>query len=513
MRRSIIEILRNRIDVCPDKTFASDDNRVISYREFDMESQKVGTALFRMGIVNKKTCIFIDKSVNTLIAMFGSLYSNSFYCVMDVRSPENRIETILQTFQPDIIITDSSYNEKILEISKQSVPVVLIEELLKENIDFNALDKIIEKCIDTDPAYVLFTSGSTGIPKGTIVTHRAIISYVESVISVFDLNSDMILGNQTPFYFSMSILDIFVTVYTGGTLIIIPRKLFSFPIKVIEYLNENRINTIYWVPTALSIIANRDTFSALKPSCLSKVLFAGEVMPVKQLNYWMKSLPDVLFANLYGPTEITDTGTYYIVDREFLENERLPIGKAFPNCDVLLIKDNDEKATGEEPGEICFRGSFLGEGYYNDPVKTAEVFSQNPLNHSYPEKIYRTGDLGKYNSNGELLFLSRKDFQIKRNGYRIELGEIEANISAIQGINNCVTVFDQQKEKIVLFYSGSMETSELWGMINDNLVKYMRPDSIVKLKGIPINANGKYDRQGLLDKLKKGVYSDGRSDS
>lgn len=249
----------------------------------------------------------------------------------------------------------------------------------------------------------------------------------------------------------------------------------------------------------MSIVANRNTFDVLCPQYLTKIMFAGEVMPVKQLNYWIKYLPDCMFANLYGPTEITDTGTFYIVNRVFADDEPLPIGNSFTNSEVLLLNDRDELVRDNEEGEICFRGSFLGYGYYDNWEKTTEVFCQNPLNTHYREFIYRTGDIGKYNEYGEILYISRKDFQIKRNGYRIELGEIENSVAAIPDIFNCVCIYDSNTMKIVLYYVGKIDEEQLSDILEERLVRYMKPDYIFKRSSIPINANGKYDRQ-LLEK-------------
>lgn len=301
----------------------------------------------------------------------------------------------------------------------------------------------------------------------------------------------------------MSILDIFSTIVSGATFNIIPKMYFSFPVKLIEHLNTYKINTIYWVPSALSIVANLKTLDVIKPKYLKKILFAGEVMPTKQLNTWMEKLPDAMYANLYGPTEITDTCTYYIVNRKFKDEETLPIGIPFDNCDILILNEKNKLQEKNEAGELCVRGSFLGMGYYNNPDKTNEVFVQNPLNKNYPELIYRTGDLVKYNEFGELIYFGRKDFQIKHMGYRIELGEIEANISAIDGILSCACVYDTTTSRIVLFYqSNTIDEETVSTEAKNRLVSYMRPNVIIKLDRMPFNANGKIDRVKLKGMVK-----------
>ncbi len=505
MKKNILDYLEESADRNPDKIVFEEADEKISYQQFRKRARLIGSSILKQGIIRGRIAVYLDKSIDCLAAMFGILYSGSLYCVLDTRSPLERISIILKTLSPELIITDEEHSDSIYNCVNESDKCTLLEDLQRDAEDEALLFRTLVHSIDTDPAYILFTSGSTGMPKGTVVSHRAVMNYAGSVIETFGLNETVVFGSQTPFYFSMSVLDIFVTILVGGTLVIIPRMLFSFPMRLIEFLNQHKVNTIYWVPTAMCIIANRNTFEVVCPAYLTKILFAGEVMPVKQLNYWIKYLPNCLFANLYGPTEITDTGTFYIVDRAFSDDESLPIGKSFINSDVLLLNDSDELVQDNEEGEICFRGSFLGYGYYNDWEKTSKVFCQNPLNTHYPEFIYRTGDIGKYNEYGEILYISRKDFQIKKNGYRIELGEIENNVAAIPNIHNCVCIYDSDFMKIILYYVGNMDEKQLLDILEKRLPKYMMPDYIFKRSSIPVNANGKYDRQLLEQEYKERI--------
>ena len=252
----------------------------------------------------------------------------------------------------------------------------------------------------------------------------------------------------------MSVTDLFSTVKCGGTYNIIPKEYFSFPVKLIEYINDRKINTLYWVPSALGIAFNWNLFEYIAPQYIQTVLFAGEVMPSKYLNYWKKYLPHCTFANLFGPTETTDICTFYVVDRDFSDDEAIPIGRSCDNCDVMLIKDDGTPALPGEEGEMMVRGSFLADGYYNDDKKTVSAFIQNPLNDKYPEKVYRTGDIARLNEKGEFIYINRRDFQIKRMGYRIELGEIETAANSLCGVISAAAVYEQKKEKIILIYEG-----------------------------------------------------------
>lgn len=495
--KNILEYLEQSTIAFPEKIAFTDENSEITYFDFTEKSKAIGTYLSKLQSKSAPIAVYMDKSVENLVAFIGVVYSGNFYVVIDSQMPIDRINTIFKTLSPVAVLTDENHQEKAnqLEFSGQ---VLLYEDAVSTEIEEDILQTIRSKSIDTDPLYALFTSGSTGVPKGAVICHRSVIAYAEWVKEAFDIDETAVFGNQTPFYFSMSVLDIFSTIKTGATLHIIPKKLFSFPIKLLEYMNERKVNTIYWVPSALCIIANWKALKYVQLPFLNKVLFAGEVMPTKQLNYWISNIPDALFANLYGPTEITDICTYYVVNRKFSDDEPLPIGNACNNCDVLVINSEGKEAKDGEEGELCVRGSFLALGYYNNPVKTAEAFVQNPVNPYYPEIVYKTGDLVKYNEFGELLYITRKDFQIKHMGYRIELGEIETAVSSLEKIACCACIYDDKKDYIVLIYQGNgLDDKAVLDGIKDKIPKYMYPNKLVRVKQMPHNQNGKIDRAWL----------------
>ena len=284
----------------------------------------------------------------------------------------------------------------------------------------------------------------------------------------------------------------------GSTIVLIPDHLSAFPAAILQLLQEKKVSFIFWVPTIMVNIANMNLLDKIQLPDLRLCWFAGEVFPTKQFNYWHGELPRVLFANLYGPIEITLDCTYFKVEREIRDEEPIPIGFPCRNTDVLILDEDDrEVAEAGREGELCIRGTSLAMGYYNNPEKTAAAFVQNPLNSAYPEIIYRTGDVVYRNSFGEIVFKGRKDTLIKHLGYRIELGEIEhVIINKLKLVRNGCIVYNNQKKEITLFYEAEQEVnvSEFRTRIGKELPKYMVPMAFHCLSELQRNTNGKIDR-------------------
>lgn len=507
MMNSIVCWLEKTANLMSDKEAVCDCNGMITYGEY----RNMGVAIAyniisiqrRKLLSNKKPIvIYMPKGKEMLISFVGVAYSGNFYSPIDIEMPLKRVDKILDTLKPSIVVTTSELRDRFEQFDYQGDYIIYDDIEYYSSMDECVLS-VSEKIVDTDLLYVLFTSGSTGVPKGVSINHRAVIDYIEWVVNTFKINSIDRFGNQAPFYFDNSILDIYSCMMTGATLYIIPKDLFHQVVPLLKYLKTNSINTIFWVPSALVVISKLKALKNVDLSnTLSRVLFCGEVMPNKQLNIWRKFLPNVLYANLYGPTEITDACTCYIVDREFSDHEVLPIGKAMNNTDVFVLDDNDHLVIGEEVGELCVRGTCLSSGYYNNPEKTKEVFVQNPLNTAVSDVIYRTGDLVKYNEYGELIFLARKDYQIKHRGHRIELGEIETVVSSLDEITLCCCLYNQDRQEITLFLDVEIDSNTLIERIGTMIPEYMIPGRVITLKSFPMNLNGKIDREKLKELMK-----------
>lgn len=493
---NILSYLEASAKNLPDKIAIADDKETASFCQWHTMAKAIGTMIARKtGVVRKPVIVFVDRKIEGLIGFMGVVESGNFYVPIDCKMPYSRVKLIHDVLSPIAAITMTTKDDAILNAINYTGLRLKYEEAKESEEDKELLNAIRSQMIDTDPVYSIFTSGSTGVPKGVVLSHRGMIDLTEWLCDTFHFTEEDALGNQTPFYFDGSVKDICICLKSGATLNVIGKKYFTFPKTLIPFLNERKITAILWATSAIMLIGNSDILSVDLPKHLRLVTFAGEAMPAKQLKVWMQKLPNVTYANLYGPTEITVDCTYYIVDREFSDDEYIPIGNACRNMQIIVLNDNNELVGIDEPGELCVRGTGVALGYYNNKDKTQEVFVQNPLHDLYEDKIYRTGDIVKYNKYGELVFVSRKDFQIKHKGNRIELGEIEAAVNFIPEVTNAACIFDQSNDKIILFYTTNEgQELDIINLVKDKIPVYMFPEVIRHITAMPYNMNGKIDR-------------------
>ena len=495
MQKSVIEYLAATAAKYPQKNAVQDSIGSITFSELLRSASLIANEIKLMGLWKQPIGVYIPKGCKMVQAFAGINLSGNFYVPLDTKSPDSRIISILNVLESNVIITDLAHENQLRGVCDKQL--IVIEDVLVNASEVKcSIEEYLSDQIDTDPVYSIFTSGSTGTPKGVVISHRGVIDYIDWAISTFGFESDAIIGNQAPFYFDNSTLDIYLMYATGATLDIIPEMYFSFPAKLVDYMNDHKISFVFWVPFALINVANFDIFKDKKPQYLKDVIFAGEVMPNKHLNYWRRHLPECRYANLYGPTEITVDCTYYIVNREFSDDESLPIGFPCRNSDVLILVDQQREAVVNEEGELCVRGSSLALGYYNDWDKTQKAFIQNPLNKHYPETIYCTGDIVYKNDRGEIIYVGRKDSQIKHNGYRIELGEIENAVLASKMVDNCCAVYDFTNKQIVLYYQAQEELnlSVFRKAVSTKIPRYMIPTVYHREEILKQNGSGKIDR-------------------
>lgn len=499
---NVLGFLERTVDRFPNKTAIEDEHESITYQALKQRIEQIGTAISQnTDAVNSPIVVMIDRNAASICSFLGIVESHNFYVPVDASQPVERIKIIFSEIKPVMVI--SVHHNLPQGIICDGLPVLEYEDIININAEPNLLHERQNNFIDTDPLYAICTSGSTGVPKGVLISHRSVLDFIPVFTKTFRLSSEDVFGNQAPFDFDVSVKDIYSAFFLGATVFIIPKVCFVMPKKLVEVLDDKKITTIVWAVSALCIVSGVNSFKYRVPQHLSKIMFSGEVMPIKALNIWRSYFPKAMFVNLYGPTEITCNCTYYVVDREFADNEKLPLGVPFENEDVLVLNGDNQAVKGGEEGEICVRGTCLALGYYNNPERTKQAFVQNPLNDKYPELIYRTGDLAKLTESGELVFSGRKDFQIKHMGHRIELEEIEANINAVPGVIRACCLFDESKNKIVAFHMGTTDKTEIIEDMKKRLPKYMIPNIFIKQEKMPLTKNGKIDRKLLRTEYDK----------
>ena len=507
---NILELLERSAERFPDRPAFGDPEKDISFRELVRKARAAGELLAADVPSESPVAFYLEKSVDAVTAMFGAVYAGGFYSFIDVRQPAARAQKVLDVLEPAVLITDEENAEKAEELSFGGRRI-LLKDLLEQAGKILSgqeaplspvLARIRSAMTDTAPLYVNFTSGSTGTPKGVAVCHRSVIEFIAHFAPLFQVTEEDIFGNQAPFDFDVSVKDIYSGLYTGAKVQIIPREYFSNPTQLMDYLCEKKTTILIWAVSAMCFVSIMNALDYRIPETVRAVGFSGEVMPIKQLNVWKKYLPDAMYVNLYGPTEITCNCTYYVLDpgKEYGLEEVIPAGTAFENEKVFLLDEENQEVDPSDlsgEGEICVGGTCVALGYYRDPERTAAAFVQNPLNDRYPERIYRTGDIGRYDADGNLVYVSRKDFQIKHLGHRIELGEVEADTMARDGVSRACCIYDAKKKRLILFYTGERDKKDLEKELKEILPPFMVPNKTIRLEEMPLNKNGKIDRHAL----------------
>jgi D-alanine--poly(phosphoribitol) ligase subunit 1 len=512
LKINVAEFLLDSAIKWPNRVAIKDEVCQLTYGQLLADSYKLAELLRSRGVEKDLPVIlFIPKSCKALVGITSITLAGGIYVPVDSSSPAERLRGIFEKLGDSILLClDATYDLAVsagFDLARiVKVPADTLDHELLIDIEtlVDTAKKGIADLIDLDPCYVIFTSGSTGSPKGVTISHRSVIDYIEWALGQYPISENHRLASQAPFYFDNSTLDIYLTFASGATLYLPPERVYGFPKLALDYLDQWKITTVFWVPSVLVAIANSGLLGTAAPKSLQHVLFAGEQMPIPQINLWVEALPGVLFSNLYGPTEITVDCTAFTFYEAF-NGDNLPIGFACKNTQVLILNQSNKLCADGEIGELCVRGTSLALGYWNDPERSSEVFIQNPLETRFRDLIYRTGDLACRDKNGCIAFMGRIDSQIKLNGYRIELGEVEAAAAKVSGVGRCAAMHDKKRKTITLFIqplgSLTMELANIRRALSQYLPKYMMPSEIITIEEFDLNQNGKIDRIKLASIL------------
>lgn len=497
MITSVLDYLEATACKFKHKTAFISPKEQLTFLELMNTAKKIGSFIAEKTAPKNPVVVYMEKGVSCISAYLGAVYSGCFYVPVDSKMPLERVRLILDTLKPSVIIYDDSTAVACEQLAC-SCCTASYSKALEHETDESLIEKVRKHIKSTDLLYVLFTSGSTGIPKGVTISHLAVMDFAEWICNKFNLTEENTLCSQAPFYFDASVPDLYIPLKTGATTYIPPKLYYTFPKKILAYIEKNQINTLIWVPSALCNVVNCNALSLYSPESVKLVIFCGEIMPCKHLNVLKKHLKNATFVNMYGPTEATYACMYYIIDRDFRDDEILPLGTACENTEILLIGDDEKPVITEgEKGEICILGQCLSSGYYAAPQKTMEAFVQNPVNSCFNEIMYKTGDLAYYDESGNLIFAGRKDHQIKRLGHRIELGEIESSVLSVDRVESACCIFDENSSEIIAVYTGNTSESSIKNVLKDKLPAYMLPNLIKNIQSMPMNLNGKIDRIAL----------------
>lgn len=496
MEKSILSYWDKSLALYSNKVIYQDESSALTFYDVYDISRRIGSYLAERVRPESPVAILSGRHIYTPCCFLGVVQAGCFYAPMDATMPKARLRQLLSVIKAECMLVDRE-NALLAEELGFSGDIYVFEDILHTPINEKKLVQAQMGLNVNTPLYVIFTSGSTGIPKGVITSHLSLMNYIDAVCQVLNITEHDVLGGQAPLDYIAAVRDIYIPLKTGASTVIIPKDQFAMPKALFETLNRYRVTTLCWSVAGLEIPAKLNAFRDCKLEYVKKVLFSGSVMPCKYLRRWQENLPETTFINQYGPTEATASCTYYVVPRIVEEDDVLPIGVPYMNYSILLLSEDNAAVPNGEIGEICVKGPGLALGYYGDAERTAVSFVQNPLNTNYRELIYKTGDLGRWNQDGNLEFHGRIDRQIKHMGHRIELGEIEETANKIPGVDSCCALYHKDKELLYLFYTGVEQNKEIILYFRNNMPGFMVPRRVVYLKELPALPNGKPDMKAL----------------
>ena len=509
----------------PEKDALTLRDERMTYGELEIESNRLASGLSGIGLQKgERAGIYMNRCIASIVGVFGILKAGATYVPIDPLCPPARLSYIVNKCGIKHLVTTQDKLANIEQVFPAQSPLENILVMDGPDSDNRSLgsaklfgwrdmkgiateDAIRTNVIDSDLAYILFTSGSTGNPKGVMLSHLNSLTFVNSAHDFFGIRMEDRFSNICPLHFDMSVFDLYVAFRAGATVVIIPETTTIFPVKLAEIIAKNRITVWNSVPSALSLLAGYRNLARHDLSSLRLILFAGEQFPLKYLRRLKDAVPGARFCNMYGQTE-ANSSTYYWVDQLPPDaTASLPIGRSLPNFDVFSLDEDGRPVTepGRE-GELYVRASTVALGYWGEGEKTEKAFVKNPLLPDLKERVYKTGDLVSLDSRGNYVFLGRKDHMIKSRGYRIEIGEIETVLNNHPEIENAVVIPIPDEligNRITVIAvpatPGRVTKEDIVQYCSQHLPRYMIPESVEFRESLPTTSSGKVDRRKLSD--------------
>ena len=495
-----------------------------TYGQLERASNQLARLLQEVGCrKGDRVCFLMPKSPVAITSMIGILKAGCIHVPLDPASPALRTRKILESCENRWILAagqvlpllndlldDRSLRTRISVGWLQHRPSTASFPVVWSADDLALMEPtpLPQHASSADPAHILFTSGSTGMPKGVVITHSNVLHFVEWGLRHFGIDSSDRLSGHTPLHFDLSTFDIFGTFAAGAELHMVPHEAALSPLMLAEFIRNEELTQWFSVPSVLNYMSKFDVVKFGDFPSLRRVLWCGEVLPSPALRYWMLRLPHVRFTNLYGPTETTIASSFYDVPAcPTDERGSIPIGTACDGEELMILNQNLQPVSPAEIGDLYIGGVGLSPGYWRDPEKTAAAFIHDPRSDNPNDRIYRTGDLARRGTDGLVYFIGRNDTQIKSRGYRIELGEIEAALSSSAYLQeSAVVAIDRggfEGWLICCAYvqqPGSHSTpSSLRKELEKQIPSYMLPVRWMAYPALPKNPNGKIDRPRLKE--------------
>lgn len=519
MRYLVHHLLRDAAAAHPDRSALADGDRLLTYQELDDLSSRLAATLVDAGVRRgDRVGLYLDKSAESVIAVYAALKAGAAYVPLDPDAPPARLAHIIGNCSIEALATGAEKATVWPEVVR-SCP------LLRTLVVLNADDAprpdprialVGERrwrsstplaadvpAIEQDLAYLLYTSGSTGDPKGVMLTHRNALTFVLWAAERFGVGPEDRLSSHAPLHFDLSTFDLFAAAAGAATVVLAPSSSSIFPVQVARFIEGNGITVWYSVPSILSMLVSRGGLHEGAFPNLRTVLFAGEVFPTKYLRRLMELMPHAGFFNLYGPTE-TNVCTYYEVPTlDPDEAAAIPIGRAIDDVDVFAVTHEGGIAAPGEVGELYVRGPSVMRGYWGDPERTNRMLVPDPTGGEVRDLVYRTGDLVVEEADGNYRLLGRRDSQIKSRGYRIELGDVEAALYAHPDVLECAVVavpdemVTNRLHAFVVVRGDGLNASDLAAFCAERIPRYMIPERFDFRDRLPKTSTGKVDRRSL----------------
>lgn len=503
-----------------------DGDRSITYGELNRRSNQVARLLLELGVSRcEPVGTYLDKSPEAVIALYGILKAGAAYVPLDPQSPPARLAYMARNCAIRYLITGTEKQERWAALVENGAPleVLVVLNYSGEELPCPAGIRVLDgaavdaqgttapstETISLDLAYILYTSGSTGNPKGVMLSHLNAMTFVEWAANEFRVSANDRIASHAPFHFDLSVFDLFVTAAAGASLVLVPSGASVFPVELRRFLAAARVTISYSVPSLLTRLTLRGGLAGGDLSDLRLVLFAGEVFPVKYLQRLMELLPGALFANLYGPTETNVCMWWPVPPLESGRVDPVLIGRPIADVEAFAVTEEGRRAAGGEIGELYVRGSSVTKGYWGDSSTTARALVPDPFRPVSSERVYRTGDFVQHLDDGNYKFLGRRDAQIKSGGYRIELSEIEASLDMHPKVFECAVIAVPDKlvsNRIKAFVVGAgVDARGLVEFCSRRLPQYMIPDTFEFCQALPRTSTGKVDRQALMKTISQAV--------